>query len=99
MALRHCQCKVHVQQLDSRFGVIIRAQQLLLFSSSFDGRTTPLPLSTQLLLSKHRQDMGISSLATFEPDFFVVRGSNAKEGGGAVEVRCFFFVHDETSTQ
>jgi len=30
--------------------------------------------------------MGISSQATFEPDYFVVRGSNAKEGGGANEV-------------
>jgi hypothetical protein len=31
--------------------------------------------------------MGISQSATFEPDYFVVRGSNMAEGGGAHEVR------------
>eukprot|EP00049_Salpingoeca_infusionum_P017536 m.353339 g.353339 ORF g.353339 m.353339 type:complete len:568 (+) comp16742_c0_seq1:300-2003(+) len=35
------------------------------------------------LLKDYRQDMGISSVATFDPDHFVVKKSNASEGGGA----------------
>eukprot|EP00730_Choanoeca_flexa_P006644 TRINITY_DN12193_c0_g1_i10.p1 TRINITY_DN12193_c0_g1~~TRINITY_DN12193_c0_g1_i10.p1 ORF type:complete len:515 (+),score=149.72 TRINITY_DN12193_c0_g1_i10:1226-2770(+) len=40
----------------------------------------------QDLLKHHRRDMGISATATFDPTYFIVRGSNASTGGGAHEL-------------
>lgn len=37
------------------------------------------------VLAKHRGDFGCSRLATFDPETFVIRGSNQPEGGGAYE--------------
>lgn len=39
-----------------------------------------------LLLSKYRADIGVSSKAVFDPKTFVVKGSNTAEGGGAAEL-------------
>lgn len=40
----------------------------------------------ELLLSKYRADIGVSAKAVFDPETFVVKGSNSAEGGGAAEL-------------
>ncbi len=37
------------------------------------------------VLADHREEFGCSSKAVFDPEYFVVRGSNQMEGGGAEE--------------